>query len=128
MFKKKTPPAPNPFSFLQPLSIEVWIYTTTAYLGLAITLFCLARITPYEWEDDGEGSATNVWTISNALWFGIGSFLGQGCDILPKYFFKIIYLFHIFSSSRSISTRTIAVMWWFFTLIMMSSYTANLAG
>ena len=87
MFKKKTPPAPNPFSFLQPLSIEVWIYTTTAYLGLAITLFCLARITPYEWEDDGEGSATNVWTISNALWFGIGSFLGQGCDILPKYFF-----------------------------------------
>ena len=29
---------------------------------------------------------------------------------------------------RSISTRTIAVMWWFFTLIMMSSYTANLAG
>merc|ERR1712130_640453 len=39
-------------------------------------------------------------------------FLGQGCDILPK----------------SISTRTIAVMWWFFTLIMMSSYTANLAA
>ena len=32
------------------------------------------------------------------------------------------------SLSRSISTRTIAVMWWFFTLIMMSSYTANLAG
>jgi len=112
LYKKKTPPPPNPFSFLQPLSIEVWIYTTTAYLALAITLFCLARISPYEWDDDGEGSATNVWTISNALWFGIGSFLGQGCDILPK----------------SISTRTIAVMWWFFTLIMMSSYTANLAA
>ena len=102
---------------------KVWIYTTTAYLALAITLFCLARISPYEWDDDGEGSATNVcliffpfssrrinihhiligivlihiipivtmisqnkvWTISNALWFGIGSFLGQGCDILPKY-------------------------------------------
>merc|ERR1719225_995101 len=112
LYKKKTPPPPNPFSFLQPLSIEVWIYTTTAYLALAITLFCLARISPYEWDDDGEGSATNVWTISNALWFGIGSFLGQGCDILPK----------------SISTRTIAGMWWFFTLIMMSSYTANLAA
>ena len=31
-------------------------------------------------------------------------------------------------SFRTISTRTIAIMWWFFTLIMMSSYTANLAG
>ena len=41
----------------------MWIYTTTAYLALAITLFCLARISPYEWDDDGEGSATNVGVI-----------------------------------------------------------------
>jgi len=112
LYKKKTPPPPNPFSFLQPLSIEVWIYTTTAYLGVSIVLFLLGRISPYEWEDNGEGSATNQWTISNALWFGIGSFLCQGCDLLPK----------------TISTRTVAIMWWFFTLIMMSSYTANLAA
>jgi len=84
LYKKKTPPPPNPFSFLQPLSIEVWIYTTTAYLGVSIVLFLLGRISPYEWEDNGEGSATNQWTISNALWFGIGSFLCQGCDLLPK--------------------------------------------
>ena len=29
---------------------------------------------------------------------------------------------------RSVSTRMIAAMWWFFTLIMISSYTANLAA
>ena len=29
---------------------------------------------------------------------------------------------------RAISTRMVAGMWWFFTLIMISSYTANLAG
>ena len=34
----------------------------------------------------------------------------------------LMYLF------RTFSTRTVAIMWWFFTLIMMSSYTANLAG
>lgn len=112
LYKKKEPPPANPFSFLQPLSIEVWIYTTTAYLGVSIVLFLLGRISPYEWEDNGEGSATNQWTISNSLWFGIGSFLCQGCDLLPK----------------TISTRTVAIMWWFFTLIMMSSYTANLAA
>ena len=51
--------------------------------------FVLFRITPFEWDDNGEGDATNQWTISNALWFGIGSFLCQGCDILPKYFLTL---------------------------------------
>ena len=43
LYKKKFPPPPNPFSFLQPLSIEVWIYTTAAYLGVSIMMFLLAR-------------------------------------------------------------------------------------
>ncbi len=29
---------------------------------------------------------------------------------------------------RAISSRTVASFWWFFTLIMISSYTANLAA
>ncbi|KAL1415058.1 hypothetical protein MTO96_029835 [Rhipicephalus appendiculatus] len=36
----------------------------------------------------------------------------QGCDVTP----------------RALSTRVAAGMWWFFTLIMVSSYTANLAA
>ena len=128
LYKKKFPPPPSPFSFLQPLSIEVWIYTTAAYLGVSISMFLLARITPYEWEDNGEGEATNQWTISNALWFGIGSFLCQGCDILPRFVFLNNKIICLNCPYRTISTRTIAIMWWFFTLIMMSSYTANLAG
>merc|ERR1719471_992659 len=36
----------------------------------------------------------------------------QGSDIAPK----------------AISTRMVAGIWWFFTLIMISSYTANLAA
>lgn len=35
-----------------------------------------------------------------------------GCEIAP----------------RAISTRIVACIWWFFTLIMISSYTANLAA
>lgn len=38
--------------------------------------------------------------------------MGQGCDLLPK----------------SISTRMVAGSWWFFALIMLASYTANLAA
>jgi hypothetical protein len=52
-----------------------------------------------------------------------------------RFFAKVInYLFleeavlTPFFSSRAISSRTVASFWWFFTLIMISSYTANLAA
>ena len=41
--------------------------------------------------------------------------------------FKIVLEFITFIF-RSVSTRMVAGMWWFFTLIMISSYTANLAA
>merc|ERR1719384_1061929 len=80
-------------------------------------MFLLARITPYEWDNphpckSDPDELETQFTFSNALWFGIGSFLCQGSDILPK----------------AISTRMVAGIWWFFTLIMISSYTANLAA
>lgn len=34
----------------------------------------------------------------------------------------------LISYCRAVSTRMVAGMWWFFTLIMISSYTANLAA
>ena len=39
---------------------------------------------------------------------------------------KTMYIKYIFF--RAVSTRMVAGMWWFFTLIMISSYTANLAA
>lgn len=47
---------------------------------------------------------------------------------------KILYLFNkIFDiaidySPRSLSTRVLIGSWWFFSLIMIASYTANLAA
>ena len=35
---------------------------------------------------------------------------------------------HTFLFFRAMSSRTVASFWWFFTLIMISSYTANLAA
>lgn len=43
LFKKPTKNSSNLFSFLQPLSEEVWMYMVTAYLGVSIILFLLAR-------------------------------------------------------------------------------------
>ena len=46
-----------------------------------------------------------------------------------KYFLSFVSIL-IFTGFffRAISSRTVASFWWFFTLIMISSYTANLAA
>merc|ERR1719300_1874825 len=117
LYKKSKPPPQNLFSFLMPLSLDVWIYMTTAYLGVSITMFLLARLTPFEWENphpcvDEPEELENELTLHNCFWHNWGSLMQQGSDIAPK----------------AISTRMVAGMWWFFTLIMISSYTANLAA
>lgn len=56
--------------------------------------------------------SVNEFSIMNSLWFALGAFMQQGCDISP----------------RSVSGRIVGSVWWFFTLILISSYTANLAA
>jgi len=114
IFKKPSKKDPSLFSFLLPFSLDVWIYMATAYLGVSVVLFVLARMVPQEWEpsDIREGELETQFTLNNSLWFNIATFLCQGADIAPK----------------ACSTRIVAGIWWFFTLIMISSYTANLAA
>ncbi|KAH0998441.1 hypothetical protein HUJ05_005818, partial [Dendroctonus ponderosae] len=54
----------------------------------------------------------NEFTLGNSFWFAIGSLMQQGSDLNPK----------------ATSTRIVGGIWWFFTLIIISSYTANLAA
>ncbi|XP_076302243.1 glutamate receptor ionotropic, kainate 2-like, partial [Lasioglossum baleicum] len=108
---------PDLFSFLSPLSTDVWIYMATAFLAVSIMLFLQARMAPGEWDNphpcnpDPE-ELENSFDLKNSMWLTVGSIMQQGSDILPK----------------APSIRMVAGMWWFFTLIMVSSYTANLAA
>lgn len=117
LYKKPQKKPPNLFSFLSPLSVEVWIYMCTAYLAVSLSIYAMSRITPYEWNNphpcrQQPDMLENNFTILNAMWFTIGSLMQQGSDVMPK----------------ATSTRMVAGLWWFFTLIMISSYTANLAA
>ncbi|XP_034399267.1 glutamate receptor 1a [Cyclopterus lumpus] len=145
MIKKPTKSKPGVFSFLDPLAYEIWMCIVFAYIGVSVVLFLVSRFSPYEWhaedyEEGGEpqsptqasasngvqqGQAptqqninqqsaeqTNEFGIFNSLWFSLGAFMQQGCDISP----------------RSLSGRIVGGVWWFFTLIIISSYTANLAA
>ncbi|XP_077433437.1 glutamate receptor 1a isoform X3 [Vanacampus margaritifer] len=145
MIKKPTKSKPGVFSFLDPLAYEIWMCIVFAYIGVSVVLFLVSRFSPYEWhaddyEEGGEPQSptqaaasnglqqgqttsqananqqspeqTNEFGIFNSLWFSLGAFMQQGCDISP----------------RSLSGRIVGGVWWFFTLIIISSYTANLAA
>ncbi|XP_076630847.1 glutamate receptor ionotropic, kainate 2 isoform X2 [Colletes latitarsis] len=117
LFRKPEAKEPDLFSFLSPLSTDVWIYMATAFLAVSVMLFLQARIAPGEWDNphpcnpDPE-ELENNFDLNNSMWLTVGSIMQQGSDILPK----------------APSIRMVAGMWWFFTLIMVSSYTANLAA
>ncbi|XP_076758866.1 glutamate receptor IB isoform X3 [Xylocopa sonorina] len=142
MIKKPIKQKPGVFSFLNPLSKEIWVCVIFSYIGVSIVLFTVSRFSPYEWRVLTLSSSTdstmatrndptlqhphgsqgsphmptssmaNDFSIINSLWFALAAFMQQGCDISP----------------RSISGRIVGSVWWFFTLILISSYTANLAA
>ncbi|XP_068509216.1 glutamate receptor 1 isoform X5 [Syngnathus scovelli] len=144
MIKKPTKSKPGVFSFLDPLAYEIWMCIVFAYIGVSVVLFLVSRFSPYEWKEEEEEEEveeetpptssrhapgpnrrqspkdqekespehTNHFGIFNSLWFSLGAFMQQGCDISP----------------RSLSGRIVGGVWWFFTLIIISSYTANLAA
>ncbi|CAB0008629.1 unnamed protein product [Nesidiocoris tenuis] len=123
------------FSFLNPLAVEIWVWMVAAYVVVSLTIWLVARFSPREWtspacscspsadpleDNDGgpllrytyEHVLQNDFTLGNAFWFTIGSLMQQGSDLNPK----------------ATSTRIVGGIWWFFTLIIISSYTANLAA
>uniref|UniRef100_A0AAY4DF51 Glutamate receptor n=1 Tax=Denticeps clupeoides TaxID=299321 RepID=A0AAY4DF51_9TELE len=121
MIKKPQKSKPGVFSFLDPLAYEIWMCIVFAYIGVSVVLFLVSRFSPYEWHLDETDEAKDPQTppdppndfgIFNSLWFSLGAFMQQGCDISP----------------RSLSGRIVGGVWWFFTLIIISSYTANLAA
>ncbi|EDV95692.1 GH15847 [Drosophila grimshawi] len=179
MIKKPVKQTPGVFSFMNPLSQEIWVSVIFSYIGVSIVLFFVSRFSPHEWRvlqqqqqsqlqdphahheqlanqqppgiiggaqlppppppgpptpgvqsaacaaalqaslsagslasGSTVGAAVNEFSIWNSFWYSLAAFMQQGCDLSP----------------RSVSGRIAAASWFFFTLILISSYTANLAA
>ncbi|XP_049886195.1 glutamate receptor 1-like isoform X1 [Pectinophora gossypiella] len=125
--KKVTKDSGAIFSFLHPLSKEIWLCVIFSVFAVSVVLFLVSRFSPYEWRvvsysdtpsseqadvSSNKTTVVNEFSFWNSMWFSLGSFMQQGSDITP----------------RSFSGRIVGSVWWFFTLIMISSYTANLAS
>jgi hypothetical protein len=73
------------------------------------------RFSPCEWRIEESITGTTVknpFTINNSLWFALGTFMHQFTDVAP----------------RSVAGRLVGGAWWFFSMILVASYTANLAA
>ncbi|CAF4750645.1 unnamed protein product [Pieris macdunnoughi] len=112
------------FSFFQPLSKEVWCSIFGSMLAVSFSLYIVSKCSSSKYEvqlssnEDTESSGVqavqpnvkNTFTLWNAIWFSLGSFMQQTSGYTP----------------RSISGRIVSGVWWFFALFVMIMYTANL--
>ncbi|XP_044732046.1 glutamate receptor ionotropic, kainate 2-like [Chrysoperla carnea] len=117
LFRKPVARPPQLFSFMAPLSVEVWLYMALAFLGVAFAVYIIARMCPKDWEnptpqDPNPTELENIWSLPNCIWLSLGTIMCLGCDLLPK----------------GSSTRITVVLWGFFALIVIQSYIANLTA
>ncbi|KAK3801146.1 hypothetical protein RRG08_006865 [Elysia crispata] len=97
------------FEFLNPLSPIVWICTLCAFVVVSVVLYALERIGRDKTQESGDSIEI---TVRESFWFIFGSLLQGNTDSTPC----------------TIPGRILTSAWWFFALILISSYTANLAA
>ncbi|KAJ6660235.1 hypothetical protein lerEdw1_017935, partial [Lerista edwardsae] len=111
---------------------------------------------PYEWYNPhpcnpDSDVVENNFTLLNSFWFGVGALMQQGIRFSLLFLLGAMSHFLLGNSRQSLalelavmsksvsffcselmpkalSTRIVGGIWWFFTLIIISSYTANLAA
>ncbi|XP_078665246.1 glutamate receptor ionotropic, delta-2-like [Branchiostoma floridae x Branchiostoma belcheri] len=101
----------NVLGFLGPFSVYVWGCIVGALFTVGTVLFVLDRITPHLLYSEG-GNETPGVKLKDSFWFIYSSLVQQGWDWSPQSF----------------SCRLLSGFWWLFCLIIISTYTANLAA
>lgn len=87
MIKKPQKKNPGIFSFMNPLSSEIWMCVILSYVGVSVVLYLVSRFSPYEWryEETVYGPhVSNDFSLYNSLWFSLGAIMQQGCDVYPR--------------------------------------------
>nr|KAG5704000.1 hypothetical protein BaRGS_032089 [Batillaria attramentaria] len=102
-------------SFLQPFQDTLWILVGLSVHVVALVLYLLDRFSPFgrfklAKSEDTEEDALN---LSSAMWFSWGVLLNSGIGE---------------GTPRSFSARVLGMVWAGFAMIIVASYTANLAA
>ncbi|KAI4812215.1 hypothetical protein KUCAC02_023621, partial [Chaenocephalus aceratus] len=104
----------NIFSLLAPFDLAVWACIAAAIPVVGIMIFLLRRIQAVRCQNTAGGppQPSVSTSLQSAIWIVYGAFVQQGSD----------------SILGSVALRIVMGSWWLFTLIVCSSYTANLAA
>ncbi|XP_070819784.1 glutamate receptor ionotropic, delta-2 isoform X1 [Chaetodon auriga] len=96
------------FACLAPFDLSLWACIAGTVLLIGILVYLLNWLNPPRLP---MGSVSST-TLYNSMWFVYGSFVQQGGEV----------------PYTTLATRMMMGVWWMFALIVISSYTANLAA
>jgi len=102
------------FKFMEVLRVEVWMAILAALVLTALMLWFLDRFSPYSARNNKAAHPypCREFTLKESFWFALTSFTPQGGGEAPK----------------SMSGRVLVAAYWLFVVLMLATFTANLAA
>ncbi|XP_076048968.1 glutamate [NMDA] receptor subunit 1-like isoform X2 [Oratosquilla oratoria] len=115
ILEKKQPRYSTLVSFLQPFRETLWILVMVSVHVVALVLYLLDRFSPFGRYKlaNTDGTEEDALNLSSAIWFAWGVLLNSGIGE---------------GTPRSFSARVLGMVWAGFAMIIVASYTANLAA
>ncbi|CAL7946864.1 unnamed protein product [Xylocopa violacea] len=115
ILEKKPSRSSTLVSFLQPFSNTLWILVMVSVHVVALVLYLLDRFSPFGRFKlaNTDGTEEDALNLSSAVWFAWGVLLNSGIGE---------------GTPRSFSARVLGMVWAGFAMIIVASYTANLAA
>ncbi|XP_059489229.1 ionotropic receptor 25a-like [Neocloeon triangulifer] len=102
------------FKFMTVLKTEVWIALVVSIIITSILMYVLEKFSPYSYSRSPERYPyeCRVFDLKECFWFTLTSFTPQGGGEPPK----------------NLSARILVAAYWFFVVLMLATFTANLAA
>ncbi|XP_044012074.1 ionotropic receptor 25a [Aphidius gifuensis] len=102
------------FKFMTVLRVEVWLSIVGALTLTAIMIWLLDKYSPYSAKNNKKNYPypCREFTLKESFWFALTSFTPQGGGEAPK----------------ALSSRTLVAAYWLFVVLMLATFTANLAA
>ncbi|XP_017869287.1 PREDICTED: uncharacterized protein LOC108617928 [Drosophila arizonae] len=102
------------FKFMTVLRLEVWLSIVAALVGTALMIWFMDKYSPYSSRNnrDAYPYECREFTLRESFWFALTSFTPQGGGEAPK----------------AVSGRLLVAAYWLFVVLMLATFTANLAA
>ncbi|XP_061726097.1 ionotropic receptor 25a [Cydia pomonella] len=102
------------FKFMTVLRTEVWLSIVAALVLTGFMIWLLDKYSPYSARNnpDAYPYPCREFTLKESFWFALTSFTPQGGGEAPK----------------ALSGRTLVAAYWLFVVLMLATFTANLAA